>query len=304
MKGLNNKILIIVLIVLIAAFVLTKLFRSPALEANLDADVLKVDTARITEIMVYPLSDQRKEIKLIRNGNTWKTSQDKITGGVESHTANNLLRSLASLKPSRIVAHKQDKWNEYSVGDTTGIQVKVLHENDELATLWIGRENDGQTYVRRGNSDEVYSVFGVLQTTFNKKFNDWRDKSFLRVYKDSVTKIVFQYPADSGFVVSRNVKGWTIGSEPADSIKVERFLNGLSSKKLTTFADDFMPTTKPQVTISLENDEKPMAVVNGWSGPADQWILASDVQEGVYFSDKKVDDLFAGKKKFLAGKSN
>lgn len=299
MRKLNNKILIIVLIVLIAAFVLTKLFRSPALEANLDADVLKLDTAVITEIKVYPLSDQRKEIKLTRNGNTWKTSQEKITSGIDSHTLSTLLRSLASLKPSRIVTHKQDKWNEYSVGDTTGIQVKILHENDELATLWIGRENNGQTYVRRGNNVEVYSVNDGLQGTFNKKFNDWRDKSFLHVDKDSVTRIVFQYPADSGFVVSRNVKGWMIGSEPADSIKVERFLSGLRAKNLTTFVDDFAPATEPQVKISLENDERPIAVVKGWGGPADQWILASDVQAGVYFSDKKVDDLFAGKKKFL-----
>jgi Domain of unknown function (DUF4340) len=302
MKRLNTKILIIVLFALLAVFVLTKVFRSAGLESNLDTDLLKVDTARITEIKLYPVSNnQRKEVGLLKEGNRWRTVQDQKAARSNLYAVNDLLQTMAGLKCERIVSRKKEKWNAYNLGDTSGIQVQVFGGNDKLADMWIGKESGGQTYVRKADGDEIYTVKGLVQATFNKTFDDLRDKSFLRIDKDQANKIVFNYPADSGFVVQKTGNMWMIENQLIDSAKMENYLNKLRSKNLSKFADDFSPGTNPDVTLTIENDSTQLAEVKAWKAPDNSWRLVSTLQKDTYFSNEGsslMDDLFKGKKYF------
>src|SRR5687768_3233093 len=141
MKRLSNKILFIILLVLACAFALTRVFRSPARESNLDTDALKVDTAGIDKIHLYPASDERREVKLTKETNGWKVSRDKITALANSDRVETLLVKMATLKPERIATRKEDKWKEYEVSDTTGTDVVVFSGKDELAKIKVGKEN-------------------------------------------------------------------------------------------------------------------------------------------------------------------
>jgi len=284
MKGRNQKILFFTLVVLTAAFVLTKLFRRPARESNLDVSSLKVDTAQVTEVKLYPLVEHVSEIKLVRQTKGWKVMRETKTFGAEDYPVNTMLQLLASLRPQRIVTRREEKWNDYQVGDTTGVQVKVFHDDTLLATLWIGRESDGNTYVRRDDRDEVYAVTGSLLGSFNRKFNDWRDKTFLRLNPDSITVVDFRYPADSGFVLKKNMAGWTAGEAWADSIKVASYLTRLRAKNIYSFADNFVPAAEPQFLIQFISAQKPATIIKAWKTYDDQFIMTSSLQEGVFFS--------------------
>jgi hypothetical protein len=307
MKQLNNKVLIITLLLLVAAFVLTRLFRSPGRERNLDADLLKVDTAGITEVRLYPANEQRKEIRLAKDGKHWKATRETLTANAETSAVNSLLSTLASLKPERIVSRKKEKWDTYNTGDSTGTRVAVFRGGDALASLVVGKESGGLTYMRPAGEDEVYAVDGYLSTVFDKQFNNWRDRSFLRLERDRITKISFNYPADSGFVAEKKDNIWMIGTEKADSAAIENYLNQVRSKDLSAFADDFSAPASPDVTISVESKTAPLATIKGWKRSFYQWILTSDRQPGVYFTDEgpvAAKELFIGKGKLLGKKAS
>ena len=299
MKRFNNKILIIVLLVLAVAFVLTRVFRAPARESNLDADALKVDTSGIHKIQLYPAADERTGVTLTKDGKQWKVSRDKVNSRANGDRVETLLSRLATLKPERIATRKEEKWNDYRVSDSTGTAVAVFAGNDEHKFI-VGKESAGVTYIRKGGDDEVYAVSGSIASAFNLKFNDWRDPLLLQIMKNAVTKITFDYPADSGFVLAKNGKAWMIDNTPADSAKTETFLNRLRLKKLTNFADDFSANSQPDVTMTIEAPAP--FVVKGWKVTSGNWILESDLQPGIYFSDEGnsvAKDIFPGKKSLL-----
>lgn len=293
----TNKILLVVLLVLLSAFALTKVFRSPSLESNFNADVFKVDTAEIATVSVYVAANEGRPITLKKGEGTWTVEDGTQTANLASTHRDALLRTLATINAERIVSRNEEKWDTYQVGDSTGTQVVIADgAKNELAHWYIGKQSQGATYARRDGETEVYALNGYLQSEFDKDFDDWRDKTFLEVETSSVEKIMFAYPADSSFVLEKKANGWVIGNAIADSAKVERYLGRLRAKDLTAFADHFSPETEPDITLTITAGTTPAATVKGWKTDGDKWVLGSSFQEGVYFSDSTfVDDLFIGK---------
>lgn len=301
MKNSNNKILVVILLVLAAAFVLTRVFRTPALETNLDLDIFRIDTAGVAAIKFRKPGGEH-ELTLMKKNTGWIVQQDSRSAAVEPYQIRALLQTLSNVKPGRMVSRKKEKWNDYRVEDSTALMVTTLDEDAGKLAAWaVGKENAGVTYVRPADETEVYAVEENLRSRFDKTFNDWRDKTFLRVGRDAMDRITFTYPADSGFVLEKKSGAWMIGQEKADSAKVQRYLGRLQSRDLSGFADNFSPGGDPDVVLSIDGSTL-HTEVKGWKGSGKKWILSSTAQEGVYFSDSTfVEDLFVGKK-VLTGK--
>ncbi|MBY0435815.1 MAG: DUF4340 domain-containing protein, partial [Cyclobacteriaceae bacterium] len=207
MKNANNLKLIALLGGLVLIFVAIRVFRSPSLESNLPKTLATIDSTKVTAIIIKSPRAQ-SEIKLARSGKRWELKSGDRTGRLEQGGAITALRSLMDLQPQRIVSKRKEKWNDFQVGDSTGTRVTVMEGDDVEADLWIGKTgftpapgNNGQfggsgfTHVRLNGENEVYTVDGFLEGQFNRGFNDWRDKRFTRLLRDSVDKIVFRYPA-------------------------------------------------------------------------------------------------------------
>lgn len=303
MKKLNNKILIISFLVLSGIFVLSKIFRSPTLSSNLDADAFEVDTAKITGIHIQPKIDSLKELRLVKEKNKWFISRAEVSANVRLHRIKSLMAAVAQLKPERIVSRKKDKWRQYNVDDSTSTLVSFLDEKNELLSLKVGNEANGITYVRIADEEEIYAMSGSLQEQFNKSFNDWRDPSFIHLQKEKLVSINFQYPADSGFVIEKKGKEWFIENSKIDSVQLKNYLDKISIKEHTVFADKFKPSGNPGVTITFRNDSNAETVVKGWKQSFYQWVLNSNLQPETYFLDegpKLANELFVRKKDFVA----
>ena len=302
MKKLNNKILVVAFIGLVLIFVLTKLYRSPARESNMDVSLFQVDTATITEIRLLPQKDSMTEIKLVRKGNQWNAIRKNVQAEVPPHKIKDLLETIQHLKPERIVTRKRDKWDEYQVSDSSATAVTILREGDELLQLKVGKENGSTTYVRTTERDEVYVLEGDLQGSFNTTFSEWRNQSFLRLTKNFINKIEFQYPGDSSFILEKQNRQWMIGNEPVDSAKVDAYLSKISHKDHTVFADQFSPAREPDVTVLFKSSANEDVVVKGWRQSFYQWVLQSDLHPRVYFLDQGpvlAPEVFAWKKQYL-----
>lgn len=300
MKWSSNKVLLIVFAVLLGGFVVSRMFRAPALESNLPNILVMVDTARVTEVQVLH-ADTGASVSLVRDGNAWQVNEGQKSAGTETGVVRNALGSIGVVKPDRIITRKKQKWNDFHV-DSTGTHVKVLGGDNLLADFWLGRAPSGMVCMRLEGKEDVYEVQQSLDNYFSKKFNDWRDKSFLHLNSDSIFRIAFEYPADSSFVVEKKQSGWMVGMSAADSTRVVTYLNRFRSKNLYAFADDFSPPVNAQYTVSFGKNGHPAETVRAWQIDDDKWIATSSVQEGVYFSVNRIqliNDLFAGKKAFL-----
>jgi hypothetical protein len=311
MKKINNKILIIGLAVLVGIFVISRLFRSPKLEGNIRKELVKLDTADISEIRMTTAGDQPKLIKLVREGGAWNAVQDDKPYPADKSAVNSLLVTISDLNAVRMVSRKKDKWETYNVGEkSTGVSVYTggsVEAEFRVGKTGFNQTQGGQqfggsqgieayTYVRMSDEDEVYMVNGFLEATFNRSLKDWRDKSFLRVSSSDVTKVSFRYPADSSFVIEKKDSVWTVAGRPAANNKVDSYLREFSSRSETSFADDFDMSSQPTFTIQFDGAAGPIATVDAWKQD-EAWFLRSSRQPGVVFLNNDAGTmarLFAG----------
>lgn len=297
----NNKILFIVLIVLLGGFVLSRVFRAPSLERNLQEHLMTLDTGKINAIHIIPASEKKGEIRLVRSRNAWEVEHNQRKAKTDLSQLKNVLGSLQEIHPDRIVTRTKEKWANYNV-DTTGTHVKVFVGQATPVEFWVGKTSGGSSCVRLDGEDEVYEVKESLESYFNKPFSAWRDKSFLRIQPDKISKISFQYPGDSSFVVVRKEDKWNIDDLKADSTKVQSFLNKFKSRNISEFADDFTPPASPTYSVALSNDSTTAITVQAWKIQDDKWVVTSSLQDSIHFSANSslIKDLFAGKKWFYS----
>lgn len=295
----NNKVLLIVLLALLAAFILTRVFRAPARESNLDKEIFHVDTTDIFRLEIQAAGTEAP-LKLTRSDSGWQVQEGQKTAMTDRSQVKSLLRTLATVEPERIVSRTEKKWNQYQVGDSATLRLTAFNrDGGEVAAWRIGKEQRGSTFIRPASEEEVYAIDGNLRTRFNKDFNDWRDKTFLRVKRNLIDKIAFRYPADSGFVLEKKSGAWRVGRQKADSLKVAQYLAKIQSKDLRSFADEYAPAQNPDVTLTIEGNGTE-TTISGWKKSGRQWILSSSLQEGVYFSDSTFTaDLFPGKQALI-----
>jgi hypothetical protein len=309
MKKINNWMLMALLGGLILVFIGIRTFLSPRLESNLPQRLTEIDSAKVTSLVILPAKARNSEIQLVRKAQKWELKSGDRTGHLEQGGAVAALRLLTALKPQRIVSKKKEKWIEFQVDDSTGTHVKVLANQNTEADVWIGRTGFSQggvmngtsfTYVRLNGEKEVYAVEGFLEAQFNRDFNGWRDKSFLRIKRDSIDRIVFHYPSDSSYTLEKRMGKWTSSTQIADSVSVTSYLAGLEFKNLSGFAE-VAPAGEAPLTVTFEKKGYPQARVEAWPSTG-SWTLRSSHQPDTYFSDMGphvVQDLLAGRKKFI-----
>lgn len=314
MKKLSNKILLIALVVLVVVFVASRLFRSPVRESNLRKDLISTDTAAITELRILPAKDKSEEIKITREGNNWKVSKGSRQAESDRSYVKSALFALSRMQAQRQASRKKEKWDEFNVGEK-GTHVTAYAGERKVADVHIGKLGFAQgaaggfsgsyTYVRLGDEDEVYTVQGFLESTFNNAFNDWRNKTLVKVNKSDIVKISFRYPADSGFVVEKRDSIWYVASEKANLAKVDAFINQLAPKYLTEFVDGFTPSQPADVTIVLDGKAGVLASIEAWKKDDTEWVFSDPAQKGVYFSSRgstAVKDILIGRMQLLPSK--
>lgn len=297
MKKANNRILLIALVALVAIFVVTRLVRDPRRRTNLDASAFRLDTAEITALRIK--TGDSAEITLARDGREWKALRGNMQARANETRVSNALSALARIKPERIVTRNRDRWNDYQVGDSASVRVEVVADDETVLSLNVGAETGGATYARISEADDVYSIDGYLREPFNFPFSDWRDQTVIRVNRNAVTRVDFQY-SDSSFVLEQKNGKWYIGNDAADSAKVQDYLSGISSVNHDVFADDFSADSQPTATIVISSGGDKVTV-EGWKVSFDHWIFRSSQQPGTFFSDfgpRIASDIIASRKQF------
>ncbi|MEQ8907477.1 DUF4340 domain-containing protein [Ekhidna sp.] len=295
MKTKNLLIILGVLVVGLAVVQLTK--RSGKSDALAD-ELVSIDTAKVSRVEVVTLEGT---MSLKKSENGWEVSLP--SGGfkqAKTSSITSLLTNLNTIKPGRLAARKQDKWNDYAV-DSTGTRIRIFEGDDLSSDLVIGRFGmEGQrsyyTFVRLFDDENVYVADNFMGISVGKEAVDYRDGLLMRLKKDSLTQIKFDYP-DSAFVLTKD-EHWYLNDSRADSASVEQYLRGLSYVNSKNFYDAELQSN-PSHTITYSFTNAPEIMVSG-NLQDDTHIIQTTENRHEVFNDSTIAaKLFKGKNAFL-----
>lgn len=302
-KKINNKVLIIVLLVLAGIYLVMELGDNNSKSENLRTTLVEIDTTKVDKIVI---AKGNELLELKKNGNWQVKNEAGEYVDTRKGSVDNLIGTLMSVKPSRLVTKKQENWQDFQV-DSAGTHVTVFEGDEKSLDLIVGRfAMQGQrqflSYVRLSNEDEVYAADNFMSMSIGSDPADYRFKELIRINKDSVERVEFVY-SDSAFVLDKTSGEWAIGGQPADSAKTAQFLNSIRYMNGADFADEVKPSalSQPDYQITIhEKGKNTTEVIRAFAHPQHQWILHSSHNAGNLFADAdKIDKIFKSPDYFL-----
>lgn len=293
----NNTIKLLgVLSVLVVVYLIITFTGNQSRSKSFRTELVAIDTASVSRIVIESPSGSTEVIKT--GGNAWRVAlPDGTNKPAMSSAVTNLLTSLEGIKPTRIVARTENKWKDYSV-DSTGTRVRIYEDSENTLDIIIGRFGvEGQrqfyTHVRLAAENDVYIANDFMGISIAKSANEFRNNNLLRLKKDSLTQVAFNYP-DSAFTLFQENGRWTSSQLDLDSASVTGYLQGLSYVNSKNFADvNDLGTPELNVTFSFSN--QPEIQVSAFRKDND-WILSSSENSDEYFIDAALfEKIFVGR---------
>lgn len=318
-NNFNNKRLLYLLLVLVAILVLTVIVKIPKERATLKSKLVDLDTSAVSKIILYPRVTPGKTVEFNRVKGKWTVQQDNIISATADGSVQNLLSEVLRIKPQSLASRDRSKWNEFDLSDSLATRIKFLDRKGKVLTdLMIGKFTYKQpdnpyagysgnniqltSFVRIYNENEVYAVDGPLTFSFNLKFEDWRDKTFLRSKRNDITNIRFIYTADSSFSLVKKANIWQINDLIADSATVANYLASLDFLNGESIKDNFKPDVSPLYQLKAEGNNLMSFSIRCYTGAGeDEFILNSSQNPDVYFAGKRngiFDKIFKSQKHF------
>jgi len=306
MSKFSNKALLVLLVALGVVIAAVKYFDSKKGERNFRSELVTLDSAKVSEILIYPKSKKGEEVKLSKDGAQWKVKiNDTKTQRVDSAQITALFKTILGIKPSRLAARSADKWKDFEV-DTSGSHVIVKEGNKTALDIIIGKFNvsggrDVETYVRLSGENETYAVNGFLEGTFNGGIDAYRDKSVVKGNKESWTKLAFSLADTTRYSLEKRDSVWLVdGSVPANTEGVNAYLTQLASLHAAAFADDADANslTIPQNILQLDDTLGNKIKVEGFAQGAKKIIRTSANPDNLLSGDGIWEQLFRDKSGF------
>ena len=157
------------------------------------------------------------------------------------------------------------------------------------------------TYIKLPNENALQGIKGDLLSIFNKQFDDYRDKTLLKVAKDSILSLSFLSPIDSfslfkrnNLWVSKNIKYRLLQTE------FQQYLQNLNILRGAKFFDgdrDILTSPKilNQLIVYLPSDTIVLTNYKLEKG----YILHSTQNNEAYFRFDSTTDVFPNLSNFL-----
>jgi len=288
---MNNKKLLYILIVLGLIFLLTQLFNQKK-ERSFKSELVAVDTALVTKIILHPQAEGHHEIILEKTGQGWTAQQGDLKVSVAQGTLDGILRELMSIKVKSIVTQSKDRWKEYEVEDSTGSRVEVYLGNKKSFDFYSGKfgfnqqANNMISYLRMAGEPQVYAVDGFQSMSFNPSFSNFRDKSLVQIQPADISQLKLNQSGTTQLLSKIN-QVWNIDGKPvSDSAAVEEYIQGIANISGTQIIDGFTPGPSTSHELDLTTGNKTISVRIFPSGDSlKPFIIHSSSNPDNYFKE-------------------
>src|SRR6266436_1715727 len=111
-KKFKTSTLIIILVVLLVAVGIKKYRQSTGGENTFNEAFVKIDTAAVTQILIYPKAEKGKEIKITKTGTNWEAQSDKMKTVADVDAVRSLLGNFAEIKSLSLAGADKASWGD------------------------------------------------------------------------------------------------------------------------------------------------------------------------------------------------
>jgi len=306
MSNISTKKLTLIFSVLAVIVLLIFVFDSGQ-DRTFRDKLVEIDTSTVSKIVIYPKSQQGSDVTLFKEEDDWKV---KLESGkivlVPKTKIDNLIQQLTSLKPIRMTAKSEEKWEELQV-DESATRVQVYEDSDRTLDLVIGKFSFQQprsmfTNVRLADETNVYLVEGFLDMTFNQNADAFRNSNLISGNHNDWNRLAFDYPADSSYQIIKLNNKWYSNEAELDSAKVENYVRQLSRLTNNNFIDQpEIPVNNPSLKLTVSRTDNSLFTVQAF-GDTSNYVISSSLNTESYFDGKKNDfykRIFKGLGEFL-----
>ena len=194
---LSNTVLIAIFLALAGIMAWINFSDSKTEKRNFRKELVSIDTSKITELLLYPQALQGKEIKFTKQSDGWILSSTDTSATLGKPAVEPLINNLLQVKPKRLAARSEAKWQELEVDEAKATRIKVKEGSETTLDLFVGKftfqQAEGQTkanpnmppqqqqpimtsFVRLAGDVDVYAVDGILSMMYNRQVADFLPK--------------------------------------------------------------------------------------------------------------------------------
>lgn len=307
-RKINQKIILILFVVLLALVIGVFIIDKQKNERTFKDDLVEVNADEVNQILLYPRSERGKEVKLEKENDVWLVINNGKKYPAEESAAASIISELNRATPESVASTSKERWKQYEVTDSLGTKVILKTKADKtLAELYVGKitfsqQRKATSFVRLADDKVVYGVAGYLAMSFNRDADSYRDKTVLKVKKKDVVKLSLTTPEDGTFELTKGDKNWMIGSEPADSAAVDKFLSEIQDLKHSKFSNQNIEEGNISVyKLEIDGNNMQQIKLTADSFGEEMLLLTSSQNNGNIFEidDELKNKLFPSKNTFL-----
>jgi hypothetical protein len=242
-------------------------------------------------------------------GRDWRITSP-LSARADQNAVQTVLAEVRKLNVPESTWGGAEKHAEFELDDAKGLRVELFGKGGQkLSAFLIGKEDKGQTYLRKVGDSKVYKTYGLNRSAFNKAPEAWRSKTLLSFSQADVVALDLEREGGALRIV-RSSNEWKLEKPApgkADGKKVEELLRALSHFTAT----DFAPATvkpaetgldKPMLKVTVELKDRKFTMLLGAKSPSGLSYAKLAIAPEIYLVaaaqvqriDKKLEDL-AGK---------
>lgn len=289
MRGLRTFLgLLVVLIALGTYLYFVESKRTPGGDSPKKEKVFTVESDKIEEISIK--SESGEQTTLRKTGANWQIVSP-VSAKPDDTELSGLTTNLSTLEIQSVVDENAADLKEYGLAEPR-VQVTFKAGGQEH-TLHIGQKTPpgSDLYAKRGHDKKVFLIASYLDSTFNRKTFELRDKAAIRVDRDKLDAIEIVTPARTVRFAKANGEWQITAPTPgrADFSAVEAVAGrvaGLQMKSIVaTDAPDIKKfgLDKPAATVRLSTGSAQATLEIGGKAEENS-VYARDTSRPVVFT--------------------
>lgn len=251
---------------------------------------LGFESLSIGNIDSISISKGDDSVTLQKDGGVWKVGEHKA----DSEKISSLFEDLKELDISGPTSRNSENHEKFEVSEDKGIKLIFKQGDDETASYIIGKQaaTYQTSYIRKSSEDQVFIADTNLRSLLPTEVNDWRDKTVVRVNREQVKKVEFDYVEEKFALALQENNTWQITDNQDNATTTEeslinRFFNNLNPLTANGFVEDeedveqFNTATSTQV-IRLKDDNDNTVTELSLVKQDDAWWVKTSAKETIY----------------------
>ncbi len=246
--------------------------------AGLQTHLLRTDTAKLTRILIYPKAEVKTELAFNREENGWIATHLTQNIRVDEATMQQILTSLANIKPNRVIAKEAKDWKKYGVDVRQSTRVSAFVGTEKVVDFILGKSSSNNSggritsFIRIENGEETFEVEG-LYAHFTRQFVDYRNSTILNLNPKNIQQLYLQNESVS-----------------LDSSQLVNYLQDISTIESNNFVNNFDEVAAANnllktLTIHLDNQPNPVKISLYFDSTAVKpFIIHSSLNKDAYFA--------------------